>query len=666
MMRYILLFIFLTINLTNLHGKNVDSLINQLDLLEGKEKIELLTELCWELKYTNQQEALTYGLEGLDLARFFSTKEKESALLKNIAVVYLLKSDFEQSRKYCHQALELFQKQNNSIGIADISNILGLAYSNQGTYDLAIEEFEKSVILYNAVGDTTKVMAVEANIGNVYLGQGEFQKAIPLYERIILDARQKKDHQKLSINIFNIGIIYTKLGDYPKALNYLYEASDINKSLNNTFHWIKTQNEIGLIFRRLEMIDEAIILYQPALKKAKELDNKNLVASLSNNLGLCYFRKNQFEKALDCYNTSLEIRQSLKILNVGHILNNIGNTYKALGKDEQALDFYNQALETNIQLNLESKMALDWSNLGGLHLEQSNYIESEKCLLNAFSILEKTKQLKELVSVTELLSTLYNNLNQEEKEISFNHLHQNYSDSLYSKEKILAATRIIVREQLKEKNEQINHSKNALAQIENKNEGTQKNNQLLFGLLISLIGLSLLGIYYYRKRVNLNKQKLAKNLAIAESEKLLLQSSLEKQNKEMVLFSLEMVQNKELFKSLKIHVSTLAKKHPNNIEIKNILNKLSINEIVTKDWSYFNEVFNIAFPDFTQNIRKIYPNLSRKELQHCALIKLNISSAEAANIMGITTESVHTARYRLRKKFNLVRQESLEDAVLNF
>ena len=166
--------------------------------------------------------------------------------------------------------------------------------------------------------------------------------------------------------------------------------------------------------------------------------------------------------------------------------------------------------------------------------------------------------------------------------------------------------------------------------------------------------------------MNLNKKKLSENLTLAESEKNILQSSLEKQNKEMVLFSLEMVQKKGLLKSLKTHLSTLSKKHPDNIEIKNILSKLSINDVITKDWSYFNEVFNIAFPDFTKKIRNTYPNLSRKELQHCALIKLNISPTEAANIMGITTESIHSARYRLRKKFSLVRQESLEDIILGF
>ena len=666
MVRHILIFFFLSLNLTNLYGKNVDSLINQLGLLDGKEKISLLTELCWELKYTNQKKALNYGLQGLDLARTFSDKEKESELLKNIAVVFFIKSDFEQSKKYCYQAIKLFQQQKNTIGIANISNVIGMIHSAQGNYDNAIEEFEKSIMLCNAIGDTSKVIILEANIGNVYLKQGEYQKAIPLYERIVSDARQKNEQQNVATYIYNLGIVYTKLGDYPKALNYFFEASEISTSLDNHFLWINTQNEIGLIFRRLDMFDEAIMLYLPALKMAEELNNKNLIASLSNNLGLCYFRVEQFEKSLDCFNTCLKIRQSLHVVDVGHILNNIGSAYKALGKHEQALGFYNQALETNTQLNLKSKIALDWSDLGELNLEQGNYSEAETYLLNAFSILEKTKELKELAIVTKLLSTLYLQSKQKEKEINFNNLHQNYSDSLYNKEKILASSRIIIREQLKEKNNQINNSKKALAQIENENDTAQKNNKLLLGLLISFLGVSLIGIYYYRKRVNLNKRKLSKNLTLAQTEKNTLQSSLEKQNKEMVLFSLEMVQNKELLKSLKIHLSTLAKKHPHNFEIKNILNKLSINEVVTKDWSYFNEVFNIAFPDFTKKIRNTYPNLSRKELQHCALIKLNISSAEAANIMGITTESVHTSRYRLRKKLNLVRQESLEDAILKF
>ena len=666
MVRHILIFLFLFLNLTNLYGKNVDSLINQLGLLDGTEKISLLTELCWELKYINQNEAINYGLEGVDLARSFSDKESESALLKNIAVVYFIKSDFEQSKKYCYQAIKLFQQQKNTTGIAKISNVIGMIHSAQGNYDNAIEEFEKSIMLCNAIGDTSKVIILEANIGNVYLKQGEYQKAIPLYERIVSNARQKNEQQRVAENIYNLGMVYTKLGDYPKALNYLFEASEISTSLDNHFLWINTQNEIGLIFRRLDMFDEAIMLYLPALKMAEELDNKNLIASLSNNLGLCYFRIDQFEKALNCYNTCLEIRQSLHVVDVGHILNNIGSAYKALGKHEQALDFYNQALETNSQLNLKSKMALNWSDLGELNLEQGNYSEAETYLLNAFSVLEKTKELKEVAIVTKLLSTLYRQSNQKEKEISFNNLHQNYSDSLYNKEKILASSRIIIREQLKEKNNQINKSKQALAHIEIENDAAQKNNKLLLGLLISFLGLSLIGIYYYRKRVNLNKQKLSENLTLAQTEKNILQDSLEKQNKELVLFSLEMVQNKELLKSLKNHLSTLSKNHPDNIEIKNIQSKLSINDVISKDWTYFNEVFNVAFPDFTKKIRNTYPNLSRKELQHCALIKLNISPAEAANIMGITTESIHSARYRLRKKFSLVRQESLEDLILSF
>ena len=504
MIRYFFLFLFLTINLSNLQGKNIDSLINQLSLLDGKEKIDLLTDLCWELKYSDQAEALNYGLEGLDLARTFSETEKEAELLKNIAVAHHLKSDYEHSKKYCNQALELFIEQKNTIGIASITNLLGLTYSNQGYFTKALEAFNKSITLYDAIGDTTRIIAVEANIGNVYLQKGEYQKAIPLYERIIADARQKEDQQKLGLNIFNLGMVYTKLGNYPKALNLLYESSNIHLSLKNHILWVKTQNEIGLIFRRLEMIDEAIALYLPALKKAKELDNNNLIASISNNLGLCYFHKDQFEKALEFFDSSLKIRQTLNVINVGHILNNIGRSYEALGKNEQALNFFNRALETNSRLKLESNEALDWSNLGHFNLNKGNYLESEQQLLNAFSILKKTKELKELVGVTKQLSTLYKNLNEKDKEIKFNELHQNYSNTLFSKEKILASSRIIIREQLKEKNSQFNKSKDVIAHFENENRATKKNIKFLWGILISLLSLSIIGFFYFRNQARKN------------------------------------------------------------------------------------------------------------------------------------------------------------------
>lgn len=664
-MRHFLLFsIALFFSLGTLFSNNLDSLINQAKLVEGEEKIDLLTKLCWELKFTDPKEALFYGQEGLNLLKKNSDEEREATLLKNIGVVYFLKGDLDQAETYFDRAILLFQKQNDAVGIANVSNMYGLIHNNRGTYEEALKAFEKSILLFQALGDTTKVIAVEANIGNIYLRTGEYQKAIPFYLRIVANARQQNDQEKLGLNIYNLGMVYLRLGDYPKALDHLFEAAEIHKSSEDHFHWIKTQNEIALIFRRLGLITEAIDLYQPALLKAIQSDYKSLVASININLGLCYFRQKRLDEALKCFNTSLEIRQSLEVLDIGHILNNIGRVYAEKGEDTQAQEFYHRAIEVNTALGHKDKKGLDLSNLGQLYLKQGKFVKAEDYLLKAFAILEETGELNPLVNVTELLSRLYQERRAEAKAMNYLNLHRMYADSLYDEEKVVATTRLILREQLKEKLAQLNQSNENLIRLENEQLATKKDNHLLFLFLIVFIGLSFIGFLLYRKRVHSTRQNLSQSLEHVKAEKKELQDNLTEQRREMVLFSLDLVQKEELLKSMRKQLSAFLKKQPENTEIRNLLNKLKISDILTKDWTYFSEIFNKAFPDFVPKIRKNYPNLSRKELQHCVLIKLNTPPVEAANILGISTESVHTARYRLRKKLNLVRQESLEDTIL--
>jgi len=51
--------------------------------------------------------------------------------------------------------------------------------------------------------------------------------------------------------------------------------------------------------------------------------------------------------------------------------------------------------------------------------------------------------------------------------------------------------------------------------------------------------------------------------------------------------------------------------------------------------------------------------LTPNELRLSALIKLNLTIKEIAAIMGISPDSIKTARYRLRKKLNMQTGENL-------
>ncbi len=76
--------------------------------------------------------------------------------------------------------------------------------------------------------------------------------------------------------------------------------------------------------------------------------------------------------------------------------------------------------------------------------------------------------------------------------------------------------------------------------------------------------------------------------------------------------------------------------------------------------------FNIVHNNFIKNIRSQYPALTTNELLLCAYIKMNLATKEIAPLMNMSVRGVETIRYRMRKKLNLDREESLTDFLNKF
>lgn len=75
--------------------------------------------------------------------------------------------------------------------------------------------------------------------------------------------------------------------------------------------------------------------------------------------------------------------------------------------------------------------------------------------------------------------------------------------------------------------------------------------------------------------------------------------------------------------------------------------------------------FDLIHNNFMKHLSEKYPNLSANERMMCAYLKMNLSSKEIAPLLNISLRGVETIRYRLRKKFNLERDENLMDFLNN-
>ncbi|WP_369048974.1 hypothetical protein [Tenacibaculum sp. UWU-22] len=78
-------------------------------------------------------------------------------------------------------------------------------------------------------------------------------------------------------------------------------------------------------------------------------------------------------------------------------------------------------------------------------------------------------------------------------------------------------------------------------------------------------------------------------------------------------------------------------------------------------WKEFKLQFEKMHPDFFTKLKKIAPNLSVNDLKHCAYIVSKLKTKEVANLINVSTRSVETTRYRIKKKIGLKNNQNLFD-----
>ncbi|MGL6179617.1 MAG: tetratricopeptide repeat protein [Tannerellaceae bacterium] len=77
----------------------------------------------------------------------------------------------------------------------------------------------------------------------------------------------------------------------------------------------------------------------------------------------------------------------------------------------------------------------------------------------------------------------------------------------------------------------------------------------------------------------------------------------------------------------------------------------------------FRQRFEQLYPRFLPALKERIPNIGRKEELLSMLIVLEQDNHQIAALMGIAHSSVNMARYRLRQKFGLDKEESLDDVI---
>ncbi len=163
----------------------------------------------------------------------------------------------------------------------------------------------------------------------------------------------------------------------------------------------------------------------------------------------------------------------------------------------------------------------------------------------------------------------------------------------------------------------------------------------------------------YKQNLTFQKQNFENNNKIIQLEQEKLKTQLKSKSKELASYAALMAKKEDMLNEIEREIVKSNIKKENKTLYSKLMNIKEQQSNSQNDWALFDINFNEVHDDFFKNLQLKFPNLTPKDLKMCAYLIMNLSSKEIAPLIGITYRSVELHRYRLRKKFNLPKNQNL-------
>ena len=440
--------------------------------------------------------------------------------------------------------------------------------------------------------------------GDLFFSKDALDIALKYYLKAY-DYYKNKPSSDSSINLEqNLAVVYGRIKEPKKARTFFKKLYGYAEKENDTVLLAKILNNIGTSYLSSQL-DSASYYYNQSEKLLKKIPGEmQLKAYLNGNLGRAYFLKDSLDKAqihfalaIDYIENESESRSQSK----GWIYNTVSTYYENISQLDSTIVY---AFKANRAL---SDYQYSFENQAALQTLYKNYLK-KKDYKNAAEYFQKYDEVR---------------------------------DSLNLEEKSANVEKIKVEQEYKNK-EKIRELQDSKRRF---------RNYILFLSLVAI--LLLLGILLVRFKNKLKNTKLEKQLAVARQKEL--DTNLQLKNKELIGKAMVEIHHteiiEEILQDLK-EVKRKAAKKETQKAIDYIAKRLK-RDTSSNIWEEFEMRFEQVHESFYKNLSNKHPDLTSRDKRLCALLKLNLTSKEIAQITGQSSKSVENARTRLRKKLNI-------------
>lgn len=467
------------------------------------------------------------------------------------------------------------------------------------------------------------------------------------------------------------------------AATYFEKSNDKHKASLSYYYMGRVNTDLHDALKAQEF-------YLKALEIGEKTKDYHLLAKICNNLGTLYNYQDIYDLALPMQKKALyyiNMEQKQDTVNMSYILRNTARTFTLMNLEDSAVIYHKQALKYSRPYNISSILV----DLGNIYIYKNEYVEAKKYidlaqnsttilktlypiylskgkLLSAMGQLDSAKyyltQCSQSSNIYTQAGSLYHLAQVALKENDLNN-YVKYTETYSTLRDSI--TKHSHFENIRIAQSMFNYQRIAKEKDQFEKKAAQRMIFIYQVIIIFFLTIAIFIFIFKREKIkkkrltelkeeqykrsqqyieNNNKQifQLTETLHSKQEE----MSEVERQLYEARKLMLEM-ENRQIFE--KQGTILLLEKDFHNSSIYIRIHREDDIQLSPSEWEELHQLIAATYPDFTNRLIRLYPQISIEEIHICYLVKMQLSIKKIAFIMHITSSGVSQCRRRLYKKF---------------
>ncbi|MCB0805759.1 MAG: hypothetical protein KDC05_08155 [Bacteroidales bacterium] len=463
-----------------------------------------------------------------------------------------------------------------------------------------------------------------------------------------------------AVSNFYLSQIFVDI-DFKFAEELIMKALQNAEKINNRALIAKIRNNIGHLKNNMGEFKTALTYFESSLQYFLETDNDSASAAIYNNMAISYKSLSEDSLAMTYYFRAAAINASMdNYLWLTSNYFNIGYDYLDMGDTVNGIQYLNQSFDLAREHGFDRMLPYIFGTYGNFYLQNNNFKQARMYALKALQASrEQMNRLQEKNALSVLKDVFYHSGKFDsafvmlEKIVSLND-----SINMDKRQKQLDLMDIRIRFEKELSNYQLQ-----IGLLEAKN-ARRELRYLIVILLVGMVVLILVFLYILLHN-RMRRKNLEQKTLVMERENL--SRELEYKKKELATNVMYLVKKNEFIDAVSKKLKPVAEEldDQSGRRIAKIVSEMDQSNS-KEGWVDFETRFQEVHVGFYNQLSKQFPGLTASDLRLCAFLRLNMTSKEIANLTYQSTDSIKVARYRLRKKLGLSRDENLVTYLTKF